>query len=277
MLYYFIFIFVVFLTLVIYDNSRFVVSHYSVDTGLSLENKISAVQISDIHKKTFGTNDIDIINTVNKLNPDIILLTGDIVSRDITDIDNFKQFISGLLNTAPVYFVYGNHEKDIEKINISVYRQITEFLKESGVHILDNSVCRLHEKIYLYGITIPSDCYKKNGKYKNLRKISCKDINRLIGTSSSEYNILMAHNPLFFDSYSEWGADLTVSGHVHGGIVRLPFIKGLLSPERKLFPRYTSGLYKKNVMGKIRNMIVSRGLGKLRIFNSPEIIFLSLY
>lgn len=86
-----------------------------------------------------------------------------------------------------------------------------------------------------------------------------------------KFSILLAHNPEYFKSYAKWGADLTVSGHIHGGIMRLPLIAVMFPPSLRLFPKYDSGEFEEN--GK--KMILSRGMGlhhiKLRFFNRPEI------
>lgn len=95
--------------------------------------------------------------------------------------------------------------------------------------------------------------------------------------NEKEYNILLAHNPLYFDIYAKHNVDLTLSGHVHGGMIRLPFIGGVLSPERKFFPKYNSGIYSINN----KKLIVSRGMGHskpgIRIFNMPEIVSITLF
>ena len=79
--------------------------------------------------------------------------------------------------------------------------------------------------------------------------------------------MLLAHNPLFAEAYSQWGADMTFSGHVHGGAVRI-FGKGVLSPERKFFPKYTKGVY---TVGNMK-LLVTSGIGKLRLFNPAEMV-----
>lgn len=89
---------------------------------------------------------------------------------------------------------------------------------------------------------------------------------------SEGFTLLLAHNPLFFETYVKWGADVVLCGHIHGGSVRIPFVCGLLSPERKLFPKFSSGIYTKNKT----TMLVSRGLAKFRIFSPKHIIFLSI-
>ena len=87
-----------------------------------------------------------------------------------------------------------------------------------------------------------------------------------------EFTVLLAHNPLDFDVHAEWGADVSFGGHIHGGFVRLPVVKGLVSPERKLFPKYKEGVYK---IGD-SSLVVSRGLGNIRINNPPEIVSVTL-
>ena len=90
------------------------------------------------------------------------------------------------------------------------------------------------------------------------------------------YHILLAHNPVYFKQYAAWGADLTLSGHLHGGIIRLPLIGGVITPQAKLFPRYSAGKYE---IGE-KWMIVSRGLGThtipIRFNNKPELSVIHL-
>ena len=90
------------------------------------------------------------------------------------------------------------------------------------------------------------------------------------------FHILLAHNPVYFDTYAAWGADLTLSGHLHGGIIRIPGIGGLITPQAQLFPKYDRGLI--SVNGKY--MVVSAGLGEhtvpIRIFNPPQLILITV-
>ncbi len=232
------------------------------------------VHLSDLHKKRFGKNNKKLSDRINKLKPDMIFITGDMVSRNIKKTDDLKELIIRLSKIAPIYYSFGNHEKDMEKINPSLYKELIDFLEKYCI-ILDNQKSKITFKNFtlsVCGLTIPSECYKNNGGYKNLRTLTNMDVQTLIGEKSDEKNILLAHNPIFFDAYSEYGADLIFSGHVHGGCIKLPFLGGLLSPERKFFPKYFSGLYK----SKNSTMIVSCGLGKFRLFNPPEIIFVRL-
>ena len=94
--------------------------------------------------------------------------------------------------------------------------------------------------------------------------------------ASGHFQILLAHSPLFFANYADWGADVTFSGHCHGGVIRLPFIGGILSPERKFFPRYTKGIYELNAEQGLAKLAVTAGLGKFRLNNPSEIMICTL-
>jgi hypothetical protein len=212
-----------------------------------------------------------LVKLIRKESPDVIVCTGDLVSRNQTNFNNAKSLIKEVSKVAKVYYILGNHELEII---YGDYEKLTEYFKSFGATLLDNQKVTLAEHTQLWGVTIPTPCYHNNDhKYDNLYHYTQLDIQSDLGNPNpKDYNILLAHNPFFFDSYSQWGADLTLCGHVHGGIVRLPFINGLLSPERKLFPKYSGGLYS---MGS-NNMVVSRGLGKLRLFNPPEVSVITL-
>ena len=239
-----------------------------------INDKCRIVQLSDLHKRKFGKNNINLINKIKELKPDLIFFTGDIIDRTITELTDFKHLIIEMFKIAPVYYSLGNHEKDLKKINPSMYNEIIKFLK-TNTFLLDNSSEKIiinNTTINITGITIYQDCYKKNGRYKNLHVLESKDVTNLLGEKKTGFNILLAHNPIFFNAYSEYGPDLILSGHVHGGCIRIPFIGGVLSPERKFFPKYSSGIYH----SKNSSMIVSRGLGKFRLFNPSEIILIEL-
>lgn len=238
----------------------------------SFEN-FSILHISDIHHREFGRNQSRIIKRAEMLSPDIIVITGDLISRDMRDFSVASSFVKQLSEIAPVYFSAGNHELDLpEKVRDTYFSS----LKKSGAVLLLNSKCNIKkssDSLCIAGITLERNVYRdENNSFRNLIPYSSDKIVQLIGVREV-CTLLLAHNPLMFDSYAEWNADLVLSGHVHGGIVRLPFIGGLLSPERKFFPRYTQGLYK----DRSSQMYVSAGLGKLRIFNPPQIDFLTLH
>ena len=122
-------------------------------------------------------------------------------------------------------------------------------------------------KIKVYGLLEDYGVYKKNGGYRGLDSIYAQDLEKLMGHCPDGEVLLMAHNPFFGEAYAEWGAKYTFSGHVHGGVVRL-FGIAMLSPERKLFPKNSKGVY---TFGGMK-LLVSAGLGKLRLFDPAEIV-----
>ena len=107
--------------------------------------------------------------------------------------------------------------------------------------------------------------------------IKKETITKLLGTpNKDEYNILLMHTPTFFEAYEDWGADLILSGHIHGGLIRLPFVGGVFSPDRKLFPKYCYGKYELDNSTMIVSGGLSRGETGFRLFNRPEIVTITL-
>lgn len=236
-------------------------------------NGLSILQISDIHHRQFGGDNSKISNIASYLSPDLIFLTGDMVSRNETDFSSIGILCSRLSSIAPVYFVFGNHELDFSGKKREKY---ISTLQNAGVTILDNSkvtVYRNSSSIDIAGTALIKSIYRdENRRFKNLSTYSLSQLNSDLGTRK-RCTLLLAHNPLIADTYAQWNADAVFSGHVHGGIIRLPFIGGLLSPERRFFPKYTKGVYHLNNT----TVYVSGGVGKVRLFNPAEVNFITLY
>ena len=232
-----------------------------------LGGNIRAVHLSDFHKRKFGRNNSRLISNVRELSPDIIFLTGDLVSRTETDFTTAIHTIDQLCAIAPTVMIYGNHERSLSKRKRA---ELREMLGNTDVIFLKNSHISFEKsgrKVMIYGLSEQYTVYKKNGGYRDLDQVSAEDIEKRLGSCPSDEVILLAHNPLFAESYEKWGAEYTLSGHVHGGVVRL-LGKGILSPERRFFPRYSKGVY---TLGKMK-LLVSAGLGKLRLFDPAEIV-----
>lgn len=254
-------IFILFMLYVFLDMQRISVKRYCI---IGKDN-LKIIQLSDLHKKTFGKNNKKIVDMVKRESPDVIVFTGDLVSRNQTDFSKIQCLLQDLSKITTVYYVWGNHEVDMSPNSL---KRLTHNFKNSGATLLNNQNVNIGEHTKLWGLTLPLKCYRNGDSYNNLYYYTQVDVQSSLGRLNlNDFNILMAHSPFFFSSYASWGADLSLCGHVHGGIIRLPFINGLLSPERKLFPKYSGGLY----LIDNKKMIVSRGLGKLRIFNPPEV------
>lgn len=268
---------IVFILLVIYgiiDNNIIWISKRRLKfKGLPDEfSGLRIVQLSDLHKKSFSKNNTRLIRAVKRQKPDYIILCGDMVNRDEKDFSVIKHLLEELSIICPVFYSLGNHEIDMRQ---EVKSELYSVIKDTGVVLLNNEeymISRNGKMIKIVGISLYRQNYRiKKGVYKGLRSYTVRDMVNNVGTRQG-FTILLAHNPFFFDAYAKWGADLILSGHVHGGVIRVPFVCGLLSPERKLFPKYSSGVYKKNSSV----MLVSRGLGKIRLFNPPEVNIIEL-
>ena len=231
---------------------------------------IKIVQLSDLHRKKFGQRNSRLISRIRRLSPSLIVMTGDMVSRRKTDAGPITALINASEKICPVYYVLGNHEIDMENDD---FQKLMDIFQHSTVALLKNQTADISvndKNIRITGLCYERENFRnKNGGFSGLKPYGINDMTDSVGFKSDDgiYTILLAHNPLFFDTYASWGADLVLAGHVHGGIVRLPVIGGVLSPERKLFPKYSAGIYRKDKTV----MYVSCGLGKFRIFNPPEI------
>ena len=258
---------------------------YSPKLPLSFDG-FKFIFISDLHGKIYGKENTTLIQLINKANPDCILIGGDMMVGgenpkyefgyspiSAKSVDISIDLISKLSKKYTIIHALGNHE---EKLHSELWRKYTEALKEFNVKLIDNDVYRFinddEEQIDIYGLSLGREFYPK---FKR-KELDVRNITDKIGTKGENYSILMAHSPVYFSAYSKWGADLTLSGHLHGGIMRLPFVGGVIGPDFFIFPKYSGGLYKENN----RNMIVSCGVGmhtvNLRIFNPPELTLVEL-
>ena len=239
------------------------------------------VQISDLHSKSFGKNNEKLLEKIKSLNPDIVVITGDLVDGENNNYNIALDFMKQLTKLYKVYYIIGNHEqKALIKKYKDEYIKYFDELKKIDCINLDNDKAEVNKgnsKINIYGLTIPYSCYKYLFENKEITTIDREFLEQELGNlNKDEFNILLAHTPFYFDEYEKWGADLTLCGHVHGGVVRLPFVGGLLSPDRKFFPKYDLGKYEKNNS----TMLVSKGLGGskvlIRINCKPEIVSIKL-
>lgn len=236
------------------------------------------VLLSDLHGKSFGKNNAHLICKVVEQKPDLIVMAGDMLDKHQTEFGSFFSLIDALLPVCPIVFGYGNHEIRLNKETLSF---IETELNKRGVMSCNDSrriIERDGESIIVYGLSVPLSFYKGINRAYDAACICDADaIRSKLGASDTlQFNILTAHCPTLFGAYAEWGADLVLSGHMHGGLVRLPFVGGVLSPEISFFPKYDAGVF---LSGR-RTMILSRGLGngrlKFRFWNrgSVDIIVL---
>lgn len=263
-----------FLIVMLIDGNRFVIRSYELHSP-KISERQKIVLISDLHNKCYGKDNEEVIKRITNLKPDLILIAGDLLTaRPKKTADTALSFAKQISHLCPVFYGLGNHEYRVqlypEDYSISGY---AEAIKEMGIVLLDNERIDTKNNLNIAGLSINKTYYKRFEKHVMEKTYIDEEIGIC---KENSFQILIAHNPEYFDAYADWGADLTVSGHVHGGIMRLPILGGVISPRLSLFPRYDGGLFFKNN----KAMIVSRGMGMhtlpIRIFNPGELVVIEL-
>ena len=270
----------VFFTAVIWrDMHHFVIRPYEIRSD-KITHDVRLCLLSDLHGKDYGENNQRLISAVEKTHPDIILVAGDMITSQnpcTKSGDVALHLLSALAEKYPVFLANGNHEYKVEKMTEwfgSFYETYARQLNSAGIKILQNESIYLDkENICITGLEMRHRYYHRFYKHR----MDPEYLNETLGTpAKKQFQLLIAHNPMYFEEYADWGADLTVSGHIHGGIIRLPFFGGVISPALILFPKYDGGRYDRN--GK--TLILSRGLGThtipVRMFNSGEVVIIDL-
>lgn len=259
------------------ENRKLAIEEYTVVSPKIPEafDGSRIVFLSDLHGRRFGYKNQELLKKIRECRPDFILAGGDMTVSD--ENGNEETAISLMEELAREYNVYsanGNHEMRLmrkEEIYGLRYKEYIHELKECGVRHMSNETIIVEAErgcISLTAYDLEQEYYHRF-RVPQMKK---EDIDRAVGECSGEgFQILLAHNPNYFSAYEAWGSDLTLAGHFHGGMVRIPGIGGVISPQFQLFPKYDAGKFEKNN----RTMIVSRGLGnhsiKLRLWNQPEI------
>lgn len=235
---------------------------------------LTIAQVSDLHNSDFDGHGRQLIDLLAAAEPDLIAVTGDLLDSYHPDLELALAFICEAVEIAPVYYVSGNHEARLPQL----YQQLCEDMTEAGAVVLDDRSLLLQRgdsSIELLGLADPNFTISAamSGQERQQR-ISARLEDLLSG--EGEYSILLSHRPELAELYAEAGIDLVLSGHAHGGQIRLPLIGALFAPNQGLFPKYTSGLYR---LGETA-LVVSRGLGNSRfpfiINNPPELLIITL-
>ena len=229
-------------------------------------------QVSDLHNAEFGKNNAELLKLLSESRPDIIVITGDLIDANHTDVGIALGFAQESVRIAPTYYVTGNHEA-----TCSQYGDLKAGLEEAGVIVLEDEAISLErggETISLIGLADPDFTVKGEmfGEAPVMVSAKLKNLN----DGEGKYTIMLSHRSELFETYVNCGIDLVFAGHAHGGQFRLPFIGGVIAPNQGLFPKYDAGLYTDGGT----NMVVSRGIGNsiipLRFNNRPEIVLVEL-
>ena len=290
------------------DNHRFVVRNYTVRSPKILL-PLKIVFIADLHEKDFGADNEKLVARIREERPDVILIGGDLIvsgqvgkvrrkaerargqgAEDGIDpswMKNSLTLVKNLVQICPVWFVQGNHE-----IRLEYYEELSEYnvifreeMRKAGVRFIENGRTGPYELcndkdygVNLHGLVLPVRYYKKFTK----NELPSDELENLIGKADEDrFTVLLSHTPVYFEQYARWGADLCLCGHVHGGLMRLPLIGGVMGTRPNLFPKYSGGQYFYTTgEGRRSTLILTCGLGThtlpIRIFNPGEISAITL-
>jgi predicted MPP superfamily phosphohydrolase len=259
----------------------------------------SAALLADLHNCALGNDNRTLREALFAENPDVLLIAGDMITESRTGlrISEAQRLLQGLSSAFKIYYACGNHELRW-KYKPDARPSFDEFKKSLagyGITFLENTSVFLERGndgemkgckagkaageadkaagIRLTGLDLPPAYYKK----RRITPLDAMTIEELAGAAERPYfNVLLAHSPEYFEAYARWGADLTLSGHFHGGIIRLPFIGGVISPYLRLFPKYDKGLY--HSYNNESCMVLTAGLGTHtvpRVNNPPELVLIT--
>ena len=263
----------------IQELRKFQCTQYEICTD-KLTEEHGLVVLSDIHLWNYGKNNERLLHAIREKQPQAILLPGDLIVD--TKPERFfvaEMLVKELVNIAPVYFANGNHESRLEQPthpDYDSYQRLKQKMLQCGVHVLNNEQERLMlgtDELYIHGLELPLMYYKKGVE----TPLASDELANCIGEITPEgYHILLAHTPKYIPEYMAWGADLSLSGHYHGGLVCVPGIGSIISPQFEWFPAHSFGRFD----FERQTALVSRGLGThtfhIRIFNRSEMLYVVL-
>lgn len=261
----------------VWDCNRFVTVEYEIESD-KVTRPCKFILLSDLHNKSYGDDNERLIDKIDNISPDAILVAGDMLTAAKGQAFTVALSLMRQLSSRyKVYYGMGNHEHKVKLYPEqygTIYDDFVAELSKMGIEPLVNENTYLPEyNVAVCGSQIDRCFFKKFRKYP----MDEQYLSQILGEpKENACQILIAHTPQYFEEYAAWGADMVVSGHVHGGIMRLPILGGVLSPNMTLFPKYDGGKFEQ---GKA-TMILSRGLGThtipARVFNPGELVVIDL-
>ncbi len=265
------------LSVAAWDCNRFITVRYKILSG-KIKKPCRFVLLSDLHNKSYGKENERLLSQIDSISPDAVLVAGDMLTAiKGKGFDAALSLMRRLAEKYPVYYGMGNHEYRLQLYPEqygNIYEQYVAGLRDAGIEPLINQNTYLPAyNVAVCGSQIDRDYYRRFRKHP----MPAEYLTKTLGEPREDAcQILIAHNPLYFEEYAAWGADVVVSGHVHGGIMRLPILGGVLSPNLSLFPKYDGGRFE---LGRAA-LLLSRGLGThtipLRIFNPGELVVVEI-
>ena len=258
---------------IVWGNKALELNTYNI-TGNDIPKEFDGfriAQVSDLHNAEMGKDNEKLVSMLAEADPDIIVITGDMIDSRNTKVDVALSFAEQAIKIAPCYYVTGNHEARVDE-----YSDLKDGLLELGVSVLEDTRVDIElsgEIITLIGVDDPS--FQTDYLFGDDETVMKSKLDELTSEEGG-YTILLSHRPELFDVYVESGVDLVFSGHAHGGQFRIPFIGGVVAPNQGVFPKYDAGIFAEGNT----NMVVSRGVGNsiipFRVNNRPEVIIIEL-
>lgn len=261
----------------IYERKHFVTEKYTIYSEKLKKAEHNFVFLTDLHNNEFGNGNAKLIKEIARIQPDAVLIGGDMmVSKSPVDLKPALCLVRALAQLCPVYYAEGNHEQRLAATQQykGQYAKFRKELLECGVHYLSDAGQMFDEDIAITGCNLEKEYYRHRF---TVPKLPLQVLQKHVGTVDPDrFHILLMHSPLFFDSCAAWGADLTLSGHFHGGTIRLPFFGGVMTPQYQFFLPWCAGRF--DCDGK--TLIVSRGLGthsiNIRLNNRSQLVWVQL-
>ena len=239
------------------------------------DEKIPAAFDGFVHNEARGEGNAALLRALREAAPDLICITGDFLDSRRTDLDFALELAGQLAEIAPAVYVTGNHEarlKDLSALEAGLAARGVQVLRDGWMPL-----ARGGEEIALIGLDDPGFAAGEDWTLAEGLDQTQARLSALLAQAGDRFSLVLSHRPELLPAYAEAGADLVLSGHAHGGQVRLPGIGGLFAPGQGILPRLTSGVHAR---GETR-LVVSRGLGNsafpLRVFNPPEIVTVTLH
>lgn len=251
---------------ILYSSNAITTSAYNLQTD-EIATSLHFVFISDLHNKEFGKNNSRLIEKIKNESPDFIAVGGDMVTNNYADEKILKSTLTQLAEIAPTYCILGNHE-----LYLANTMDFETIINSTGAELLDNEVIHFekdNETIVIGGMS-DFPFYEFNGPEYNVPERYFWD--EFVKEAEEHYSILLHHQPEYLENlFADTKIDLVVCGHTHGGLIRIPFVGGVVSPNQALFPKYDMGEYQLHDT----TMIISSGMSNSnfvpRINNPPEI------
>ena len=252
------------------DTSHFVDTFYQVEDD-KIQQPMRLVLLSDLHLHEFGRDNIELVQEITRLKPDLIAMAGDMMNENDPDVSVVLTLCRQLVDVAPVFFCYGNHEK--QAIRVDQTSDLNVELEAMGVHVLHNR----YETIVVNGNTIDIGGLSAN---PGTMEADYTQAFWQQYMKTENYRLLLVHYPNFFFEGGELAGesiDMALCGHLHGGQIVIPYVGGLYHPIEGFLPEMTDGCH------RVDNtwVVISRGLGNgksmPRVNNPPELVIVDIY